>query len=148
MVQELGAQVDGVKGTLGPSPERLLKLVQSTLVVLAKGRLRKKWVQVIAGRWVHCMVFRRPAMAALDYTWMFISGQVSGESVEAKVRGELFGCCLMSLLVHTSLRSTLSEVTTASDASSTGGAVGKSVPPAKLAASLSGWTEAAKLGGW
>ena len=70
-------------------------------------------------------------MAALDYTWMFISGQVSGESVEAKVRGELFGCCLMSLLVHTSLRSTLSEVTTASDASSTGGAVGKSVSLSK-----------------
>ena len=147
VVQELGAQVDGVKGTLGPSPERLLKLVQSTLVVLAKGRLRKKWVQVIAGRWVHCMVFRRPAMAALDYTWMFISGQVSGESVEAKVRGELFGCCLMSLLVHTSLRSTLSEVTTASDASSTGGAVGKSVSPSKAGSQFVGLDRGGQTGG-
>jgi len=147
VVQELGAQVDGVKGTLGPSPERLLKLVQSTLVVLAKGRLRKKWVQVIAGRWVHCMVFRRPAMAALDYTWMFISGQVSGESVEAKVRGELFGCCLMSLLVHTSLRSTLSEVTTASDASSTGGAVGKSVSLSKAGSQFVGLDRGGQTGG-
>ena len=123
---ELGAQFEGLEGTLGPSPERLLKLIQATLVVIGKHRLRKKWTQVIAGRWVHCMAFRRAAMGWLDSTWAFISGQASGPSVEAKTRGELFGCCVAGLLIHSNLRAQISATTTASDASSTGGAVGSS----------------------
>ena len=51
-VQELGAYFEGTKGTIGPSAERLLKLLQSTLIVLAKKRLKVKWAQVIAGRWI------------------------------------------------------------------------------------------------
>ena len=42
VVQELGAQVDGVKGTLGPSPERVLKLVQSTLVGTGQGQAEEE----------------------------------------------------------------------------------------------------------
>ena len=125
-VNELGAYLEGEAGTIGPGPDRLLRLIQSTLVVIGKGVLRKKWIQVIAGRWVHCMAFRRPSMVWLDNTWSYISGQASGSTVEAKVRGELFGCCVTALLVHSSLRAEISGVTTASDASSTGGAVGKS----------------------
>ena len=125
-VNELGAYLEGEAGTIGPGPDCLLRLIQSTLVVIGKGVLRKKWIQVIAGRWVHCMAFRRPSMVWLDNTWSYISGQASGSTVEAKVRGELFGCCVTALLVHSSLRAEISGVTTASDASSTGGAVGKS----------------------
>eukprot|EP00435_Cladocopium_sp_Y103_P061097 s163_g22.t1 len=127
VAQELGAHFDGMEGTMGPSPERLLKLLQATFVVLSKRRLKKKWVQVIAGRWVHCMSFRRPFMSFLDVTWAYIGGQCRGELVEAKVRSELLNCCCGCLLCHTNLRAKVSEVTTASDASSTGGAVGKSV---------------------
>eukprot|EP00435_Cladocopium_sp_Y103_P026117 s1612_g6.t1 len=125
-VEELGAHISGSAGTIGAGPERLLKLIQTTLVVISKGRLSKKWVQVVAGRWVHCMSFRRPTMVMLDATWTYISGKQKGETVENKTRSELFGCCLTSLLIHTNLRASLSQVTTASDASSTGGAVGKS----------------------
>ena len=42
------------------------------------------------------------------------------------MRGELFHCCLIALLLHGDLRAPLSEITTASDASSSGGAVGYS----------------------
>jgi len=124
--QELGAFFDGEAGTMGPSRERLLRLIQTTLVVISKRRLRIKWVQVIAGRWVHCMAFRRPCMAFLDVTWAFVSKQVGGESAEAKVRSELLNCAVGCLLMHTHLRADISSTTTASDASSTGGAVGKS----------------------
>ena len=41
--QELGAELDGAAGVLGPSVERLLKLIQVTLVVLSKPMLRRKW---------------------------------------------------------------------------------------------------------
>ena len=123
-VQELGAYFAGESGTLGPSSERLMKLLQVTFLVISKARLRKKWVQVIAGRWVHCMSFRRPGMVFLDKTWEYISGKASGPSAEAWVRSELLNCCGACWLFHTNLRAGLSEVTTASDASSTGGAVG------------------------
>ena len=77
-VNELGAYLEGEAGTIGPGPDRLLRLIQSTLVVIGKGVLRKKWIQVIARRWVHCMAFRRPSMVWLDNTWSYISGQASG----------------------------------------------------------------------
>ena len=131
-VQELGAHVSGVAGTLGPSKERLMKLLQSTFVVIAKPRLRKKWIQVLAGRWVHCMSFRRPCMTFFDVTWQYISGKATGVLTEAKVRSELLNCCSACWLFHTCLRAGISDVTTASDASSTGGAVGcsRSLTPA------------------
>ena len=124
--QELGGYFDGDQGVLGPSGERLIRLVQSSLMVMGCPRLKKKWVQVIAGRWVHVMSFRRPGMIMLDKTWQFIGSGRSGMELEQEVRSELFQCCVSSLLLHTNLRSTISEATTASDASSTGGAVGVS----------------------
>eukprot|EP00435_Cladocopium_sp_Y103_P031282 s1676_g7.t2 len=126
LADELGARIAGAQGFIGAGPERLLKLIQSTLVVIGKPQLKRKWVQVIAGRWVHCMSFRRPSMTMLDTTWQFISGQVSGPTVETKTRSELFGCCLVALLIHTNLRAGISSTTTASDASATGGAIGRS----------------------
>ena len=121
---ELGAELDGGTGTLGPSSERLIKLIQATLVVIGKRCLNHKWVQVIAGRWVHVLAFRRPGMVVLDCVWAFISRKKTSRAMEQSVRGELWHCCLLALLLHGDLRAPLSEVTTASDASSTGGAVG------------------------
>eukprot|EP00435_Cladocopium_sp_Y103_P053261 s1285_g17.t1 len=143
---ELGAHLDGQEGTIGPSGERLLKLVQTTLVCLGSAKLRRKWIQVVAGRWVHVMSFRRPAMVCLDATWAFVAGkQVSG-LLEARVRSELLGCCCIGLLLHGNLRAQLSSITTASDASSTGGAVGMSSELTLsgsqfAAADQVGWTE-------
>ena len=122
--QELGAFISGDNGTIGPSKERLMKLIQVTFVVISKSKLKKKWVQVLAGRWVHCMSFRRPCMMFLDRTWEFISGKAVGALAEAWVRSELLNCCAGCWLFHTNLRAGLSDATTASDASSTGGAVG------------------------
>ena len=55
-VQELGAHLQGASGTIGP--DRLLRLIQVTLVCIGRKRLKHKWIQVIAGRWVHCMSFK------------------------------------------------------------------------------------------
>ena len=125
-VQELGAFIHGRKGYMGASEERLLKLMQSTLVVISKRRLKKKWVQVVAGRWVHVLSFRRPGMVLLDWTWKYIAGKKKSREAETKTRSELFGCCCACLLLHTNLKAGVSGVTTASDASMSGGAVGMS----------------------
>ena len=124
--QELGAELDGAAGVLGPSVERLLKLIQVTLVVLSKPVLKRKWVQVIAGRWVHILSFRRPGMSFFDDLWKFVSGTEKGVKIELKTRAELFGVMMAALMLRTNLRAEISPVTTASDASMTGGAVGRS----------------------
>ena len=123
-VLELGAFVGGSGKLIGGSGERLVRLVQTTLVVLSSKRLRKKWVQLLAGRWVHVLQFRRPGMGYLDLAWAFIAGTKGGQAVENKVRGEFLDLCFGVCLFHTNLNAGIAEVTTASDASSTGGAVG------------------------
>lgn len=86
----------------------------------------KKWVQVILGRWVHILQFRRAGMAGLHWVWKYISNKKLSAGQMVRVRKEL--CMLMAgaCLFHTFLGSEISGVTTASDASGSGGAVGKS----------------------
>lgn len=62
---ELGAEMNGIEGSLGPSSERLVRLIQSTLSVIEKGKLNRKWIQVLAGRWIHILALRRPGMVVL-----------------------------------------------------------------------------------
>ena len=127
IAEELGAFVDGKNGWIGGSPLRLLGLIQATLNVLGNRSLSKKLIQVIAGRWIHVMQFRRPSMCTLNATWEFIgkTGLKSRETV-LETRRELFSCLCLTPLLHTFLGTGISDIITASDASTTGGAVGLS----------------------
>ena len=122
-VDELGAVISGTDQVLGPSAERLVKLAQTTLVVLSRSFLRRKWVQVVAGRWIHVLQFRRSGMTCLHDTWKFIAGR-GGMKIEMRARQELFALVLGALSLHSFLGASVSEVATASDASGKGGAVG------------------------
>ena len=126
-VQELGAALEGEEGIMGPSAERLLKLLQVTMMVIRSKRLRRKWVQVVAGRWVHVFSFRRPGMVVFDKVWKYIALDYAAVALEEKVRSELVGAMCLSLVLHTNLRAGVSPCTSASDASMSGGAVGASV---------------------
>ena len=75
VAQELGAFIDGPSQIIGSSPQRILRLAHATLWVLHQPFLSKKILQVILGRWVHVMQFRRPAMSLLNDSWRFISGK-------------------------------------------------------------------------
>lgn len=121
---ELGAFIDGKNQTIGGPPERFLKLIQATLWVLNRPQLSKRLVQVIAGRWVHVMQFRRPTMSILDKTWEFISGKKFKQDIVLGVRRELMTCICSIPLMHTFLGAPISERMTASDAWNRGGAVG------------------------
>ena len=122
--EELGAFIDGNHRYLGGSPTRFVKLIQATLWIIGQPILSKKLVQVVAGRWVHVMQFRRPCMGFLDLTWDFISSKRIRQPLHWGVRRELFSCMCSIGLMHTFLGADVSKTMTASDASSIGGAVG------------------------
>lgn len=124
-ITELGAEINGVQKTLGASSERLLKVVQSTLWWLKQRSWNRKHLQIIAGRWIFILQFRRPAMVALDWVWKAISGkQRLTESLKCEVRKELFLLICLSPLLHCHLGADIPNLMTASDASEKAGAVG------------------------
>ena len=47
-----------------------------TLWMITSKVLNRKMVQVMAGRWVFALQFRRPAMSVLDRTWRFVGGNL------------------------------------------------------------------------
>jgi hypothetical protein len=125
-VQELGARFDGEAKVLGVSAERMVKLLQTTCFVLSRRRVPRKWLQVVAGRWVHVLQFRRAGMSVAQVIWKWIGGKYVSADQQLKARRELCLLMLGSCLFHTFLGASVSDTATASDASGTGGAVGRS----------------------
>ena len=124
LAQELGAEINGEVNTLGASPERLLRLVQATFLLLSRRHLPKRLVQIVVGRWVHVFQFRRPAMSFLDAVWEYTSSKRFDQNLMWQVRRELFLCVCAIPMLHTNLGAGIADIITASDASQTGGAVG------------------------
>jgi len=89
--------------------------------LLSQKYLKRKQVQIVAGRWVFAMQFRRPTMSIFNAVWTFVGG--AGKCRIADVRKELAMAIMLCPLMHTSLRASITDRITASDASSTGGAV-------------------------
>ena len=124
--EELGCYIDGEERTLGISPERALKLCQTSLHLCSRGALNRKMTQVVAGRWVHAFQFRRPLMSCLDVTWSYIGRSRNRKFSYDEVRREFMRAVALLPLAHTHLGAKVSNYMGASDASGTGGAVGMS----------------------
>ena len=123
-IHELGAWIDGSTQTILISGERFIKLIQCTLYLLSQRFLSKKLVQIVVGRWVHALQYRRPAMGILQEVWQFISSSHPTPKLVMQTRRELWNLILLSPCIHTFLGARIDTATTASDASMRGGAVG------------------------
>ncbi len=121
---ELGARFDSREQMLGSSGLRLVKLLQSTLFVLGRYHVPTKWLQVMAGRWVHVLQFRRLGMSTLQMVWKWIAKRRIGPAGVLQARSELLMLCFGACLFHTHSGAQISPMVTASDASGRGGAVG------------------------
>ena len=121
--EELGCFIDGETGTMGVTIERLLRLCHATLFFIGKNLLNKKMAQILAGRWIHVLQFRRAGMSCLDEIWKYIGGNPNKRADLRAVRRELLTCMNLCPLLVTSLTSKIASFITASDASSTGGAI-------------------------
>eukprot|EP00435_Cladocopium_sp_Y103_P032808 s562_g8.t1 len=124
-IQELGAEVDGEYRQLGMATPKLVKLLLSTCWLLLQRFLNRKHVQIMAGRWVFGLQFRRPSMSILEMTWQLVGGSSKiTQKLKASVRQELLMLVMMSPLFTCNLGAQVTKWVMASDASEAGGAIG------------------------
>lgn len=124
LITELGAEVGGAQGTLGVSTTKLVALIQATLWMAAQKYLDRKTVQVIAGRCIFALQFRRPVRTFLQRTWGFISGGVKmGQSVREQIKAEFLSLVFTAPLLHCDLAASVCPQLVSTDASESGGSV-------------------------
>lgn len=68
---ELGVNLNGQEGLVGGGPNRFQQLLVVTLMLLGENCPKVKWVQMVLGRWIFVLQYRRPAMAALSPCWNY-----------------------------------------------------------------------------
>lgn len=124
-IVELGAEVDGDRRVLGLPTEKLLKLVVGTVWILSQKVVSRKTVQVMAGRWVFALQFRRPGMIFFNAVWKFAGGTgMATKKLLGDVRREFLMALCACMTLHTFLGAGIADAVVATDASQKGGAVG------------------------
>eukprot|EP00438_Fugacium_kawagutii_P005000 Skav230039 [mRNA] locus=scaffold465:66745:71032:+ [translate_table: standard] len=134
---ELGIQIHGPDGLVGASGVRLAQVVWATLALQTKLRPHAKHLQVILGRWIFALQFRRPAMSVLSQSWLYITKPNLRWRLWPIVCKELSVLILLAPLLQADLRLRHSPLVTCSDASETGGAVASSNVLTPMGAELS-----------
>ena len=80
-------------------------------------------MQMILGRWIFALQFRRPAMAVLSRSWDYVTKPAERWKSWDRLCTEVTQLVLLTPLLQADLRTSFSDVATCSDASETGGAV-------------------------
>ena len=120
---ELGVQINGPHGLVGASSDRIYKTLFATLALLEKGPPKVKQLQIILGRWIFILQYRRVAMSVLSRSWDYFRFPRRKRSLWVLVKKELSHLMSLIPLLQFDLLTTFNPVVTCSDASETGGAV-------------------------
>ena len=122
-----GALVDGSEGTARPRPEKVMRYVQLSLLLMESGRRSQKQMQIVAGGLVYMAMFRRALLGTLNAIWEFVqSFDKQGPHFRPSpqpVQREIARFCLLVPLARMDFRLPFSPTVTASDASTTGGGI-------------------------
>ena len=122
-VVELGVRFDGEGKLLGASPERVYRTILGTLHLLERHGWNKREAQVVLGRWVFILQYRRAGMGCLSRAWECVESFQPKPNQLANLRHELCSLICLSPLLQTDLTMQYDGEVTCSDASETGGAV-------------------------
>ena len=120
---ELGVALNGKEGLVGGGPQRFHQLLAVTLLLLGERNPKVKWVQIVLGRWIFILQYRRPAMATLSRCWNYMRKGQDRRRWWPVVREEMSTLLCLTPLLQFDLRMEFSDVVTCSDASHHGGAV-------------------------
>ena len=113
---ELGVQINSPQGLIGASADRIYRNVMGSLALVQRHRASLKMVQIILGRWIFILQYRRPAMSVLSRSWDFIRPKVDRWKAWKTVQRELSLLIALTPLLQFDLRSTFSPLVTVSDA--------------------------------
>ena len=98
----LGAEVDGVKGLVGPPRDRVLSLAVLSVYLAKRGHATRELLDRIVGCWVHALMFRRPVFAVLDVLFRegmhLARNQVFRLSGMARNELQMLGCLCSTLV--------------------------------------------------
>ena len=138
---ELGVQINGEAGLLGASANRIYKTFLATLALLSRGPPKIKQLQIILGRWIFILQYRRVAMSVLSQSWDYLTQFRRRKALWKTVSAELSHLVIMIPLLQFDLLTVFNPVVTCSDASERGGAVaigtGLSAAGAELSSRIS-----------
>ncbi len=119
--EKLGAFIDGGKGILGITTARALDFLTLCFYIMSQEKATTKWFQVVMGKYVHMVQFRRPLFSLPKVSWDRISRFNSGGPLTMTELDEWFTLCMTLPLAYTNLKAKVSGCVTCSDASPTGG---------------------------
>ena len=135
--QELGAEVqgawlDGEGGKLYAKPAKIAKYVRLALELVGRGKASQRELQVVGGGFVYIAMFNRPLLSSLNHIWrMIVEAEDGCPTVRRWLKKEVMvelvrfvGLCPLSFM---SFRGSFDTMVTASDASTTGGGIARSV---------------------
>ena len=120
---ELGVQLHSQQGLVGGDAARFQKLLGATMMLLRQKLPKVKWVQVVLGRWIFVLQYRRSAMAVLSRSWNYTKAGEDRRRWWPVVQEELGTLVCLAPLIHADLRTTFLPEVSCSDASHFGGAV-------------------------
>ncbi len=121
---ELGVQLHSPLGLMGASIDRIYRNVMGSLALVHRSRAPVKMVQIVLGRWVFILQYRRPAMAVLSRSWDYMKPGKLRWVAWKTVQREISLLVALAPLLQFDLRTQFSPWVTVSDASESGGAVG------------------------
>ena len=119
--ERLGSFLDGKVGRVGVTVKRTLENLSLGLWVLGQGQVSRKALQVLAGKEVHALQFRRPLFSCYSELWRLIAGPEDHPYLTAKACVEILASLCLSPLRFTDWRAEVDPYVMASDASETGG---------------------------
>lgn len=118
--EKLGALVDGRRGVLTVTTKKQLEFVSLTLFLMGQPRFITKSAQILLGKFVHMMQFRRQVFSGITCTWDRLKFH-PGDPMRPGEVAEWMRMMMLLPLLKVNLRARVSETTTASDASEYGG---------------------------
>ena len=122
-VERLGAALDGRAGRAHGTGKKLLQLVSLALFLLQLDHVPKTLVEMVVGRFIHRMQFRRPSMGMLARVWKYLRRWGNGRQLPLEVEEDLLLALASSPLMYMDFRAVVDEAASCSDASPTGNGV-------------------------
>ena len=130
--EKLGAFVDGRKGVLGVTSKRHLEMLSLILFMMQQDKVPTKWVQILLGKYVHIVKFRRPLFSCIKKSWRRLHSFHAGGPLDSGEVDEWAIIAFLLPLTRTSLRARVSGMVTCSDASEYGGGICRTVGMSSL----------------